>query len=143
MRFIIFFFLNPLTPNDPYRGRTAPLISKVALVVLLMMGHNEARNMLRYKFDNKHRISRILLVYLSSPYFHDARYTTFRTLQMFEVKNASHLWGGNGKTHSNVKMEHTKCAETSACKIQTPENYREENIQQMKIFFLCVADRAS
>jgi len=31
-------------------------------------GHNDARNMLRCKFDNKHRISCILLVYLSSPY---------------------------------------------------------------------------
>jgi len=31
-------------------------------------GHNDAQNMLRYKFDNKHRISCILLVYLSSPY---------------------------------------------------------------------------
>jgi len=31
-------------------------------------GHNDARNMLRYKFDNKYRISCILLVYLSSPY---------------------------------------------------------------------------
>jgi len=31
-------------------------------------GHNDARNMLRYKFDNKHRIRCIVLVYLSSPY---------------------------------------------------------------------------
>jgi len=31
-------------------------------------GHNDARNKLRQKFDNKHRISCILLVYLSSPY---------------------------------------------------------------------------
>ena len=31
--------------------------------------HNDARNMLRLKSDNKHRISCILLVYLSSPYF--------------------------------------------------------------------------
>ena len=36
-------------------------------------GHNDARNMLREKFDNKHRISCILLVSLSSPYVHDAR----------------------------------------------------------------------
>ena len=35
-------------------------------------GHNDARNMLRY-FDNKHQISCILLVSLSSPYVHDAR----------------------------------------------------------------------
>ena len=31
-------------------------------------GHNDARNMLRSKFDNKHRISCILLVSLSLPY---------------------------------------------------------------------------
>jgi len=36
-------------------------------------GHNDARNMLKYKFDNKHLISCILLVSLSSPYVHDAR----------------------------------------------------------------------
>ena len=31
-------------------------------------GHNDDRNMLRWKFDNKHQISCILLVSLSSPY---------------------------------------------------------------------------
>ena len=36
-------------------------------------GHNDARNMLRQKFDNKHLISCILLVALSSLYVHDAR----------------------------------------------------------------------
>ena len=36
-------------------------------------GHNDARNMLRQKFDNKHQISCILLVSLSSPHVHDAR----------------------------------------------------------------------
>ena len=36
-------------------------------------GHNDARNMLRQKFDNKHLISCILLASLSSPYVHDAR----------------------------------------------------------------------
>jgi len=36
-------------------------------------GHNDARNTLRQKFDNKHQISCILLVSLSSPYVHDAR----------------------------------------------------------------------
>ena len=35
-------------------------------------GHNDARNMLRYKFDNKHRSRCILLVYLHHT-FHDAR----------------------------------------------------------------------
>ena len=34
-------------------------------------GHNDARNMLRWKFDNKHRISCILLVYLYSPYVNE------------------------------------------------------------------------
>ena len=36
-------------------------------------GHNDARNMLKQKFDNKHKISCILLVSLSSPYVPDAR----------------------------------------------------------------------
>ena len=36
-------------------------------------GHNDARNTLGLRFDNKHRISCILLVSLSSPYGHDAR----------------------------------------------------------------------
>ena len=27
--------LNPLTPNDPYKGRTAPLTSKVAFYVFI------------------------------------------------------------------------------------------------------------
>ena len=36
-------------------------------------GHNDARNMLRQKFDNKHQISCILFVSLSSPYVHYAR----------------------------------------------------------------------
>ena len=29
-----------------------------------------------------------------------------------------------------MKMEQTECSETSAYKIQTPENYPEENIQE-------------
>ena len=36
-------------------------------------GQNDARNTLRWKFDNKHQISCTLLVSLSSPYVHDAR----------------------------------------------------------------------
>ena len=36
-------------------------------------GHNDARNMLREKFDNKYQISCILLISLSSPYVHEAR----------------------------------------------------------------------
>ena len=36
-------------------------------------GHNDAQNMFRWKFDNKHQISCILLVSLSSPDVHDAR----------------------------------------------------------------------
>ena len=36
-------------------------------------GPNDARNMLRQTFDNKHQISFILLVSLSSPCVHDAR----------------------------------------------------------------------
>jgi len=29
------FLFNPLTPNDPYRGRTAPLTSKVAFYIFI------------------------------------------------------------------------------------------------------------
>jgi len=29
------FSINPLTPNDPYRGRTAPLTSKVAFYIFI------------------------------------------------------------------------------------------------------------
>jgi hypothetical protein len=32
-----------------------------------------------------------------------------------------------------MKMEQTECSETSAYKIQTPENYPEENIQQKRL----------
>jgi len=28
-------WINPLTPNDPYRGRTAPLTSKVAFYIFI------------------------------------------------------------------------------------------------------------
>ena len=28
-------FINPLTPNDPYRGRTAPLISKITFYIFI------------------------------------------------------------------------------------------------------------
>ena len=42
-------------------------------------GHNDARNMLRLKFDNKHQISCILLVSLSSPYVHDTRSQELKT----------------------------------------------------------------
>jgi len=34
-----------------------------------------------------------------------------------------------------MKMEQTECFETSAYKIQTPENYPEENMQQTNIRF--------
>ena len=33
--FYIFHFINPLTPNDPYRRRTAPLTSKVAFYIFI------------------------------------------------------------------------------------------------------------
>jgi len=32
---IIIMFINPLTPNDPYSGRTAPLTSKVAFYIFI------------------------------------------------------------------------------------------------------------
>ena len=44
-------------------------------------GHNDARNMLRYKFDNKHQISCIFLVFLSSHYFRIAN-VEWRRLHM-------------------------------------------------------------
>jgi len=28
-------FINPLTPNDPFRGRTAPLTSKAAFYIFI------------------------------------------------------------------------------------------------------------
>jgi len=33
--FSMFSFLNPLTPNDHYSGRTAPLTSKVAFYIFI------------------------------------------------------------------------------------------------------------
>ena len=30
----VMFFINPLTPNDPYRGRTAPLTSKCCILYI-------------------------------------------------------------------------------------------------------------
>ena len=48
-------------------------------------GHNDARNMLRQKFDNKHRISCILLVSLSSP-----KSLSFRTMQKMPIKLTLH-----------------------------------------------------
>jgi len=35
----LLFALNPLTPNDPYSGRTAPLTSKVALYIYICTKH--------------------------------------------------------------------------------------------------------
>jgi len=37
-------------------------------------------------------------------------------------------------TYPPTKMEETECSETSAYKIQTPENYPEESIQHLKYF---------
>jgi len=39
-------------------------------------------------------------------------------------------------TYPPMKMEQTECSETSAYKIQTPGNYPEESIQQLKFFLL-------
>ena len=33
--FVTEFWLNPLMPNDSYRGRTAPLTSKVAFYIFI------------------------------------------------------------------------------------------------------------
>jgi len=32
--FLVQVFLNPLTPNDPYSGRTAPLTSKISILYI-------------------------------------------------------------------------------------------------------------
>ena len=32
---VLMFPINPLTPNDPYRSRTAPLTSKVAFYIFI------------------------------------------------------------------------------------------------------------
>ena len=37
-------------------------------------------------------------------------------------------------TYLPMKMEQIECSETSAYKIQTPGNYREESIQQLKLW---------
>ena len=42
-------------------------------------GHNDARNMLRKKFDNKHRISCILLIFLSPLLGHTIKHCTVLT----------------------------------------------------------------
>jgi hypothetical protein len=34
-----------------------------------------------------------------------------------------------------MKIEQTECSETSAYKIQTPENYPEESLQQLYLLF--------
>ena len=35
LKTIQWYLLNPLKPNDPYRGRTAPLTSKVAFYIFI------------------------------------------------------------------------------------------------------------
>jgi len=60
MTHILWFFPHPVTVQNTKCSNTWSCSPDD--------GHNDARNMLRYKFDNKHRISCILLVYLSSPY---------------------------------------------------------------------------
>ena len=35
LRFFLLKMFNSLTPNDPYRGHTAPLISKVAFYIFI------------------------------------------------------------------------------------------------------------
>ena len=47
-------------------------------------GHNDTQNILRSKSDNKHQISCILLVALSSPCVHDARSQEPKTHRQFD-----------------------------------------------------------
>ena len=42
---------------------------------------------------------------------------------------ASEFYMPTFHTYTPMKMEQTECSETSACKIQMPGNYPEENIQ--------------
>jgi len=46
-------------------------------------------------------------------------------------------------TYLPMKMEQIDCSETSAYKIQTPENYPEANIQQMLVSFEQLVTRRS
>ena len=58
---------NPLTPNDPYRGRTAPLISKVAFYIFIQQ--IQVLNILKHGiyfpfFPLQNAICFIILTYL-------------------------------------------------------------------------------
>jgi hypothetical protein len=51
----------------------------------------------------------------------------FGTLCLF------HLYRQVGKYYLPMKMEQTECSKVSACKIQMPGNYPEENIQRVEL----------
>jgi len=59
--------LNPLTPNDPYSGRTAPLTSKVAYYIFIQQIQvqnilNKVYNLLFFPLQNA--VCFIILTYL-------------------------------------------------------------------------------
>ena len=64
-----FFFnvINPLTPNDPYRGRTAPLTSKVSF----------------YIFIQQILVLNILNMVYYSPFFFSLRCSLFHNSNVF------------------------------------------------------------
>jgi hypothetical protein len=47
--------------------------------------------------------------------------------------------GAEFYTYLPMKMEQTKCSETSAYKAQTPGNYPEENIKQISVYLVQVS----
>jgi len=84
-------------------------------LVLLMMGIMMAETCWDRSFDNRHRISCILLVSLSSPYVHDARSQEHKTYNL--------TWTMHGKIH--LLVEYLKChiARLSSRKVQEPLLY--------------------
>jgi len=67
MFFVRLYYLNRLTPNDPYRGRTAPLTSKFAFYIFIQQ--IEVLNILNVVytlrfFSLKNAVCFIILTYL-------------------------------------------------------------------------------
>jgi len=57
--------INPLTPNDPYRGRTAPLTSKVAFSIFIQQIYVlNILNMVYTLFFFQNAVCFIILTYL-------------------------------------------------------------------------------
>ena len=61
--------LNPLTPNDPYRSRTAPLTSKVAFYIFIQQIYvlnilNMVYTLLFFSLSSQNAVCFIILTYL-------------------------------------------------------------------------------